>query len=309
MRLIRGLPTSFGCVLTLGNFDGVHLGHQALLKRLREAADRLNLPVLVLTFEPEPGAFFFKHQAATRLTSLRDKLRFLKKFGVDVVCCLRFDARLANLSALDFASKLFATDAKLMLLGDDCKFGRGREGDLQLLSQLATQHDCRVDVFPPFLYQGMRVSSTAIRQALERGELSLAAALLGRPYTVFGRVIKGLGRGRQVGLPTANLLLKYSKPPLLGVYVVQVRLSDNRQFYGVANWGTRPTVGGVHPGLEVHVFDMNENCYGMYLDVLFLKKIRAEKRFESMQALVEQIHQDIREAKDFLQVDIHENRL
>lgn len=303
MKLVRDLKPSFpsrdGCVLTLGNFDGVHIGHQALLTALRQESKRLQLPMVVVIFEPQPEEFFSKADAPARLTSLRDKLRFLAQYDVDIVHCLHFSSKLAMFSAVDFAEEIFALGAKFILVGEDCKFGYQRQGDSHLLTQLAGTHACQVQVFPKLAQHGVRVSSTLIRKKLSQGDLTGAVELLGRPYSVLGRVVRGFGRGSQVGVPTANLLLNYPRPPLAGVYAIQAVLPDKRICKGIANWGVRPTIGGMHFCLEVHIFGLEENLYGKYLEVCFLKKIRSEKRFESMEILVKQIHQDIQKAQDF----------
>ncbi|MBA2651959.1 MAG: bifunctional riboflavin kinase/FAD synthetase [Tatlockia sp.] len=303
MKLLRGL-TNFpvfvnGSVATIGNFDGVHLGHQALLKNLRAEADRLQLPVVVLLFEPQPAEYFRPEQAPARLTSLREKLAVLKSSRVDFVYCLKFDEALALMSAQDFAQEYFFSllNCKYLLLGQDFRFGQGRLGDVNLLQELGLSHGCRVRSFADFSIKDNRVSSTKIRTALEQGALEEATDLLGRTFSLCGRVIKGDGRGRQWGIPTANLAMHRLKLPIHGVFCVQVHSIEGRFINGVANLGSRPTVDGTKNTLEIHLFDFDENLYGEMLQGFFLHKLRDEVKFSSVDALIAQIHDDIAAAK------------
>ncbi|MCX7114719.1 MAG: bifunctional riboflavin kinase/FAD synthetase [Gammaproteobacteria bacterium] len=295
-------PRLTGCALTFGNFDGVHLGHQALLRRLKHEADARGLPMVVVLFEPQPEEFFKHAEAASRITSLRDKVRYLMACGVDELYCIHFTQTIAQLSAQDFIQQMLfsALKADYILLGEDARFGYAREGSLALLQQMASPFHKTVEPFLNHLRAGVRVSSTAVRACLKDGDLAEAATLLGRSYQVSGRVGYGLGRGRQMGIPTANLCVRYRKPALLGVYAVDVTKQDGQRFQGVANWGSRPTFGEERAFyLEVHGLNWDENLYGQHLQVTFLKKIRAEMRFDSMQRLMLQIHQDIDEACAF----------
>ncbi|MFA5959430.1 MAG: bifunctional riboflavin kinase/FAD synthetase [Tatlockia sp.] len=302
MRLLRetegGAAFTRGSVATIGNFDGVHLGHQALLKALRKKADALGLPLVVILFEPQPGEYFLKEQAPVRLTSLREKLQVLAQCQVDYVYCLKFNARLASMPASQFAEQYFFSRMKIhyLLVGEDFRFGSRRLGDVALLKALGEKAGCQVATFPDFALEANRVSSTKIREALSSGSLALAAKLLGRPFALCGRVVKGKGLGRQWGIPTANLALRRLSLPLLGVFCVRVQRAGE-WLHGVANLGNRPTVDGVNTLLEIHLFDFNEMIYGEMLRVQFVHKLRDEMKFSSIDALVAQIKEDISVAK------------
>jgi len=306
MRLLRGLQHipefDAGTVATIGNFDGVHRGHQALLTALRIQADRLKLPVLVILFEPQPGEYFLSASAPARLSSLREKLTVLRQCGVDYVYCLKFDKRLSLLSATEFAEQFIFSCLRVnyILIGRDFRFGSNRQGDVDLLKTLAKKSAACVQTFADFAIAEERVSSTKIRNMLQRGELSQAANLLGRPYSLCGRVIQGDGRGRQWGIPTANLSLHRINLPIRGVFCVQVQ-RGKQLLYGVANIGSRPTVDGSKNSLEIHFFDFDESLYGDLLHVFFLHKLRDEVKFSSIDALIAQIHDDITAAKLFFQ--------
>ncbi|MBA3535573.1 MAG: bifunctional riboflavin kinase/FAD synthetase [Tatlockia sp.] len=282
----------------MGNFDGVHLGHQALLKTLRSEATRLQLPLVVLLFEPQPAEYFRPQQAPARLTSLREKLAVLKFSKVDYVYCLKFNEALALMSAQTFAENYFFSllNSKYLLIGEDFRFGQGRLGDVSLLQKLGANYGCTVQTFPDFSINNKRVSSTNIRDALAQGELQAASELLGRTFSLCGRVVKGDGRGRQWGIPTANLAMHRLKLPLKGVFCVQVR-TKGKLFKGVANLGSRPTVDGSKNILEINLFDFDESLYGEMLEVFFLHKLRNEVKFSSVDALIAQIHDDVARAR------------
>ncbi len=284
---------------TIGNFDGVHRGHQALLSVLRSQASRMRLPMLVILFEPQPSEYFFKQQAPARLSSLREKVDVLRQCGADYVCCLKFDDSLASLPAVEFAKHYIYSllQAKYLLVGDDFRFGRGRLGDVALLDELGRQESCVVQNFSDFFIDEQRVSSTKIRHALQAGQLDYAATLLGRPYSMCGRVIRGAGLGRQWGIPTANISLHRRTLPLKGVFCVRVLRQGKSSLMGVANIGCRPTVDGIKNSLEVHLFDIDESLYGEMLHVCFLHKLRDEMKFASVDALVKQIHHDVAVSK------------
>ncbi|KGP64172.1 FMN adenylyltransferase [Legionella norrlandica] len=305
MKLLRG-SNHFalfdkGAVATIGNFDGVHIGHQHLIKALRVKADKLQLPLVVILFEPQPREYFHKNNAPPRLSSLREKIDILRQCQVDYVYCIKFDENLAQSTASFFARHYLLEGLKIryLLVGQDFRFGKDRKGDVELLKTLGANYSCEVDVYPDFFIGNEKVSSTKIREALQRGELPQAAKFLGRPYSMCGRVIKGDGRGRQWGIPTANLGMHRLSVPLQGVYVVQVHI-HSKMVTGVANIGTRPTVEGTQNILEVHLFDFNESIYGELLQVIFLHKLRDEVKFTSVDALITQINRDITEAKAFL---------
>ncbi len=305
MELIRGLhnlrPRHRGCVATIGNFDGVHLGHQAVLGQLAEKAEAMGLPTVVITFEPQPQEYFAPQQARSRLTRLREKFQALKRYSVDRILCLRFDKSLAELEAQDFIDKVLlqGLDIKYLVVGDDFRFGKGRSGDFDLLYQTGQQHGFPVVNMHTFGIDGERVSSTRIRQALEEGDLTLAEKLLGRPYRMCGRVAHGDKRGRTIGFPTANIHLHRKTSPVQGVYAVEMFGIDGEPVAGVANVGNRPTVDGTRSLLEVHLFDFNAEIYGSYVHVNFLHKIREEMKFESFEQLQQQIMEDAGKARQW----------
>jgi len=305
MKFIRGIHNlreqHRGCVLTIGNFDGVHRGHQALLARLREEGRKRKLPVVVMLFEPQPLELFAADKAPARLTRLREKLRYLQKAGVDAVLCLRFDRRFAAQSAHSFVADLLVDklDVRFLAVGDDFRFGAGREGDFLLLQKAG--HDYGFDVISTqtFCDDGRRISSTAVRQALAADDLPLANALLGHPFSISGRVVHGDALGRTIGFPTANLPLRRYVSPVKGVYAVEVHGLGDKPLPGVANIGTRPTVAGIRQQLEVHLLDIAIDLYGRHIEVVLCEKIRNEQRFASLDALKEQIARDVVAARNF----------
>ena len=305
MKLLRGfqhiLELSLGTVATIGNFDGVHLGHQEILSALRSEATRMQLPLLVMLFEPQPGEYFQGQQAPARISSLREKMQMLRQCGVDYVYCLKFDGHLASMSATEFSERFIFSliKARYLLVGEDFRFGRGRLGDFELLHEMGGIHSCVVEKFNDFFIDEQRVSSTKIRQALHQGEFKSAAKLLGRPYTMCGRVVHGEGRGGQWGIPTANLRMNRTTLPLKGVFCVRVMRQGKPTLAGVANIGCRPTIDGSKNVLEIHLFDFDESLYGEMLQVCFLRKIREEMKFSSIDALIEQIRNDISAARAY----------
>lgn len=305
MKFIRGIHNlneqHRGCVLTTGNFDGVHRGHQALMSRLCEEGRKRNLPVVVMVFEPQPLELFAGDKAPARLTRLREKLRYMAEAGVDKVLCVRFDRRFAALSAQRFISDLLVEklDVKYLAVGDDFRFGAGRQGDFLLLQKAGAEYGFEVVSTETFCDGGKRISSTAVRQALAVDDLALAQSLLGHPFTISGRVVHGDALGRTLGFPTANLPLRRSVSPVKGVYAVEVRGLTPEPLPGVANIGTRPTVKGLRQQLEVHLLDINMDLYGRHIDVVLKQKIRNEQRFASLEALKEQIANDVVTARQF----------
>ncbi|MGC1149620.1 bifunctional riboflavin kinase/FAD synthetase [Pantoea agglomerans] len=305
MKFIRGIHNlneqHRGCVLTIGNFDGVHRGHQALMSRLCEEGRKRNLPVVVMVFEPQPLELFAGDKAPARLTRLREKLRYMAEAGVDKVLCVRFDRRFAALSAQRFISDLLVEklDVKYLAVGDDFRFGAGRQGDFLLLQKAGAEYGFEVVSTETFCDGGKRISSTAVRQALAVDDLALAQSLLGHPFTISGRVVHGDALGRTLGFPTANLPLRRSVSPVKGVYAVEVRGLTPEPLPGVANIGTRPTVKGLRQQLEVHLLDINMDLYGRHIDVVLKQKIRNEQRFSSLEALKEQIANDVVTARQF----------
>ena len=303
MQLIRGLhnltSSHTGCAATIGNFDGVHLGHQAVLGQLAERAAELGVPTTVILFEPQPQEFFMPSEAPPRLTRLREKLVALRRFSVDRVLCLRFDARLAALSADEFVQRILVDGlgVRYLVVGDDFRFGKGRTGDFGFLQRRGEQDGFQVAHMHSFMLDGERVSSTRIRAALRAGRLEQAEQMLGRGYRMLGRVAHGDKRGRTIGFPTANLFLHRHNTPVQGVFAVEMYGLDNEPVYGVANVGTRPTVDGTRSLLEVHLFDFSGDIYGRQVAVEFVHKIRAEKRFASFDELKQQIERDVQTAR------------
>ncbi len=302
MRLFRGLPMSADApvALTIGNFDGVHRGHQAMLSRLIEAADDLALPASVLTFDPPPREFFAKGAQPPRLSSLREKLERFAAQGVERVYVARFDARLASLTPELFIEDVLVRrlGARWLLVGEDFRFGKGRAGDLSTLRRVA--HMVSIEAMRTVTIEGERASSTAVRTALAAGNLAHARALLGRPFVISGRVAHGAKLGRTLGFPTANLRLK-RRPPVSGVFAVRVHgLDATTPRTGVASIGVRPTVSasGV-PQLEVFIFDFDEVIYGRRVAVEFLHKLRDEERYDDLDALTRQIRSDVAQARDY----------
>lgn len=305
MQLVRGLhnllPLSQGCVATIGNFDGVHRGHQAILARLRERAIELGVPSCVVIFEPQPREFFGPDTAPARLTRLREKLELLAGQGVDRVLCLAFNRRLRELSAAEFVRQVLVDGLRVKHLevGDDFRFGCDRSGDFAFLVQAGEQQGFSVEAALTVELDTDRVSSTRVRQALQAGELELAERLLGRPFALTGRVLHGQKLARQLGTPTANVQLKRRQPPLRGVFLVSA-LVDGQRYRGVANIGQRPTVAGDgRPHLEVHLLDFAGDLYGRRLTVIFHHKLRDEQRFASLEALKAAIDADVAAARAY----------
>lgn len=291
--------------VTIGNFDGVHLGHQAMLARLTARAASVGGLPTVLTFEPHPREIFTPHDAPSRLTSLREKLEILKSLGVAHVHICRFTKEFAALSAEDFVRRILVDGlkARYVLVGDDFRFGARRTGNLALLQALGKQYGYEVDVLHTIEAAGQRASSTAVRAALAIGDMAGAAQLLGRPYSISGRVVGGDRIGRKIGYPTANILLKHNRPPVKGVFAVRVQGLATPNWPGVANLGTRPSVHpNGNPTLEVHLFDLDRDLYGQHLRVEFLHKLRDEAKFPNFDALVAQIGKDAALARELLNV-------
>ena len=305
MELIRNIhnlhPRHEGCVLTIGNFDGVHLGHQAVIGQLAQKAAELHLPSVLMSFEPYPQEFFNPAAALPRLTRFREKMLVLRRFAVDRVLCLRFDEWLAEMAARDFITELLVKrlGVRYLVVGDDFRFGWQREGDFGLLQESGARHGFQVARMHTVELGGRRISSTRIRAALAQGQMELAERMLGRPYRMCGRVAHGDKRGRDLGFPTANIHLHRMVSPVNGVFAVELFGVTGEPVTGVANVGIRPTVSGTQARLEVHLFDFSENIYGAHVHVDFLHKIREERRFDSLQELVKQIELDIGDARDF----------
>lgn len=296
-------PLSFssicrGGVVAIGNFDGVHTGHQALLQSVTDAAKACGGPSIVLTFEPQPREFFNPETAGPRVTDWRQKFTLLAAAGVDVVIMLPFDERVAALSADAFMKQILkeGLGVKRIITGLDFRFGQGRQGTVALLQ---AQPEWVVDVVPDQLWQGERVSSSRVRSLLSSAHFEEVAACLGRPWTMEGRVIYGEQRGRRLGFPTANIPLRTQSVPVSGVYAVRAWSDRLPVCRGVANVGVRPTVGGKRRLLETHLFGFNGEIYGHRLNVEFCHKLREEQRFAGLDELKDQISRDVKAAGDY----------
>ena len=299
MELIRGIHNlraqHHGCVATIGNFDGVHLGHQKILQQVRDTAARLQQPATVMVFEPQPREFFAGDQAPPRLTRFREKVERLTEYGAERVVCLQFNSRLRQLTGEAFIQQVLVQGlgVRHLVVGDDFRFGCDRAGDFHLLEKLGPERGFSVEHTHTFLMDEERVSSTRVRTTLASANMAGAARLLGRPYKIASRVVHGRKLGRTLGVPTANLLLGIRKPALNGVFTVLARLKNGCLWPGVANIGLRPTVDGVLPALEVHLHGFNRDIYAQPLEVFFLAKLRNEQKFEDLNALKQQIARDI----------------
>lgn len=304
-QFIRGLhnlrPEHRGCVATIGSFDGVHLGHRAILQQLQGKAAQYGLPSAVIIFEPQPQEFFSGEQAPARLMRLREKVEALVASGADRILCLQFNRKLRSLSAQEFIDRVLVEGlgVRCLVVGDDFRFGHDRSGNDQLLREVGAVKGFEVIDTHTLEHNGERISSTRIRQALEVGDFALVEQLLGQPYCISGRVVYGQRLGRQLGIPTANVQLNRYRAPLNGVYVVEVLL-DSMRLPAVANVGVRPTVGDlVKPVLEVHLLDFDQPLYGRRIHVEFRKKVREERKFASLDEMVKEIHNDIAVARDY----------
>ena len=285
------------CALTIGNFDGVHRGHRALVDRVIARAREAKLTSCVLTFEPHPREFFAGEAAPARITRLRDKLDLLSQAGVERVHVARFDARFAVLPAERFIEDVLVRGlgTRWLLVGRDFRFGTRRTGDFATLQD----HGFTVEAMPDVEFDGKRVSSSAVRAALKAGDLRAAERLLGHPYTISGRVAHGAKLGRGLGFPTANIVLR-RPPPIAGIFVVEVDGLAEGKTAGVASVGRRPTINPVAiPLLEVHLFDRDKDLYGEHLRVRFLKKLRDEEKYDGLPALQAAIARDARQAREF----------
>jgi len=307
--LIRGThnlkPAHRGCVLTIGNYDGIHLGHQAVLTSVRERASELGVASMVMTFEPTPMEYFAPEEAPARLSSLRETVQDICAQHIARLLCINFDQRFADLSPQVFIEHLLVEKLYIreILVGEDFRFGSQRAGDVQLLREQGERYGFSVAPMPTVEQGGARVSSTRIRDALAIGDLASVEALLGRPYRVSGRVIKGAQLGRTLNVPTANIKLRRKPAPCYGVYAVEAELEDGRRLPAAASLGIRPTVdndSGKQCLLEVHILDFNEDLYGQRLNVHFRHYLRPEARFDDTQALRTQMLADIEQARSLL---------
>src|ERR1700674_812638 len=311
MQVFRGIsaPPCGPIALTIGNFDGLHLGHQAMLARLVGAAHERRLPATVMTFEPHPAEFFAPLRAPARLSSLREKLELMRGYSVDRVHVLRFDQAFAQTSAEDFVTALLHKKlaTRWLLVGDDFRFGAKRAGDLDLLAQQSLRLGFELASLPSLKIGSRRVSSTLVREALAAGDLASAQTYLGRRYSISGRVMHGDQIGRSLGFPTANVQLNHNRPPVAGIFAVNLLGAGDRALPGVASLGTRPTVtddGGLR--LEVRLFDFSGDLYGCHVRVEFLHKLRDEVHYPDRETLTAQIERDARDARRYFETVRHD---
>lgn len=307
MELIRGLhnlrPRHRDCVVTIGAFDGVHLGHQAVLRHLLDKSRELGVPALVIVFEPLPREYFSPLKAPARIMSFREKFRAMDALGVDRILRVRFNESLRAMSAQQFLEDIFvaALGVRYLVLGDDFRFGNDREGDLEFIRQQGPRYGYEARPTPTLSVDGERVSSTRIRQALENANFAEAERLLGRAYSISGKVVYGRQLGQTLGVPTANLQLHRLRAPLAGVYVVEVSGAGMRGAAGVANVGVRPTVDdSIKANLEVHLLDREIALYGQHIEVTFRHRLRAEQKFDSVDELRKNIARDVENTRAWL---------
>ena len=304
MRVFRSLPpvASAPVALTIGNFDGVHLGHQAMLARLTAAARTLGVASCVMTFEPHPREFFAPDQAPTRLTSLREKLELLAQAGVERAHVCRFNFDFAKTTPEDFIERILARGlaARWILVGDDFRFGARRSGDLAMLKQAAVRCGFEVHAMSSVTTHGVRVSSTAVRDALAGGDMQRAHGLLGRAYSISGRVVGGERIGRKLGFPTANVLMKHNRPALTGIFAVNVHGLGAQPLPAAASLGVRPTLtNAAQPCLEVHLLDFDRDIYGAHLQIDFLHKFRDEEKYADVETLKRAIATDVENTRRY----------
>ncbi len=314
MRIIRGLTNlpkfPYGCILAIGNFDSVHLGHQRIIKQLIHESTARSLPSVVMVFEPQPVEFFRGYKASVRLSSFRAKAEMFRALGVDFIFVVHFTKKFANLTPDQFIEKYLikGLQAKYITVGDDFHFGRNRSGNFDSLEKVSRQYGFIVEKTPALLLSdcgggachARRISSTWVRESLAVNDFKIVEQLLGHPYTLCGHVAHGDGRGHQLGFPTANIHLKHHLSPVLGIYVVQVRGLDDKLLPGVASVGHRPTFGGDKVVLEVYLLDFNRDIYGKRICVEFLHQLRDEIKFDTVDSLLLQMKQDVIDTRFFL---------
>ena len=306
MELVRGLNSvsqaARGCVLTVGNYDGVHLGHRQMIEAVRRRAAQLGLPSAVLVFEPSSKEFIDPDGAPARLTRWREKFAALASLEVDRLVTLRFNECMRAMSPEEFVDRLIVggLGARHVVVGHDFRYGSRACGTIESLQEAGRTKGFGVEQIEPFVLDGVRVSSTAVRERLERGDFPGAARLLGRPYRMVGHVAHGRELGRTLGFPTANLHLMRRRSPTWGIFAVRVHGVGAAALPGVASLGTRPTVNGREPLLEVHVFDFSGDLYGRLIEVEFIAKLRDEEKFESLDLMVAQMKKDAERARELL---------
>ena len=303
MELIRNLHNfrerHRGCVATIGNFDGVHLGHQAIIRQLKKAAEKYGQPSVIVTFEPHPQEFFSPKHAPARLMRLREKLGYLRQTGIDRVVCLRFDQSLANLTAEDFIRNILVDKlgVRHLIIGDDFRFGKKRRGDITTLKEHAGEFGFDVEHTDTCMINGRRISSTWLRELLADGKMVEATELLGRPYAISGRVVHGEKRGRVLGYPTININLHRHLSPVCGIFAARVYGLQAEANHAAVSIGSRPVFGGNDINLEAHLLDFDQEVYGAYVSVELLKLLRHEMMFDNVEELKKQMDLDITEAR------------
>ena len=305
MQLIRGFGSrqgpAGGCVLTIGAYDGIHLGHQALLGQLAVQGARLGLPRVVCTFEPLPREYLVPKDPPARITSLRERWGLLAALGIEYLWLLRFGEALRTLTGEQFVAQLARElEPRVVVVGHDFRFGRHGQGTVALLTEAGARLGFEVQVLAPVMLAGERISSSAVRAALARGDFAAARRQLGRPWSMCGRVVPGQQLGADLGFPTANVRLERRRAPVAGIFAVRVHLEGGAGLPGVASLGTRPTVGGSEALLEAHVFGFSGELYGREIEVEFVAKLREEEHFESLEALAAQMRRDVADARRIL---------
>jgi len=308
MRLVRHLADmpfpdlGDGSVVTIGAYDGLHLGHEQLLHRVRMAAEEFRMPSVVMSFEPTPKEFFGGDKPPARLMRFREKYEALAAHGIDIFYCPRFDSQMRSISSDDFIRRILihGLSARHIVVGDDFHFARKREGNIGHLQRASAALDYHVEQVPSIIVDGQRVSSTAIRDALWSGELDVATSLLGRPYRMSGKVVLGERVGRSLGYPTANVDLRRRQSAVMGIFAVRVQGLAGGSRDAVASVGNRPTFNGTKPILEVHIFDFDEDIYGEYIHVEFVARLRGQVKYDEVEELVAQMHRDADNAKSIL---------
>jgi len=311
MRLVRHIhdmpfdDLRGGSVVTIGAYDGLHVGHEQLLSRVRAASKELGLPAVVMSFEPTPKEFFSAASPPARLMRFREKFDALRAHGIDLFYCPRFEAQMRDISADAFVRRILVHGlcARHIVIGDDFRFARKREGTMLQLQQMSTVLDYAVEQVPSVVVDGIRVSSTVIRDALWTGKMHQATALLGRPYRMSGKIIRGEKMGRTLGFPTANVDLRRRQSAVMGIFAVRVHGLEGGPHDAVASVGTRPTFDGTKPLLEVHIFDFDAEIYGEYIHVDFISRLRSEVKYDDVAELVAQMHRDADNARSALAAD------
>jgi riboflavin kinase/FMN adenylyltransferase len=299
MELIRRLDSNnaHDCVVTIGGFDGIHLGHRALIERMRAHGRRLKLPSMLVSFEPLPREVLFPDDPPERLTNFRERWRLLSDTGLERLCLLTFSQRLRRIPGEQFMRWLQAARARVVVIGHDFRFGAGGEANAQWCARQSASFGFEVDVVEAIALDGMRVSSRRVREALRFGDFMEARRLLGRPYRMRGRVRHGNRLGRTLGFPTANLAVKRRRVAMTGVFAVRVHGEGLNAWPGIANLGTRPVIDGTHMLLEAHLFDYTGDLYGREVEVEFVSRLRDELKFASLDDMVQQMHRDAEQAR------------